>query len=461
MTARNRMAPERFLHHAAMAFFLLALSLPSVSRALPPNDGDRDLRYDFDGFGRKTIDPTADLDGSALAVACGPDGTCYAVSTSEMGGDDDFRVRRFSPTGGFVSEAAAAFQLGGVSHDEPSAVAVQADGRVVVAGYATDAGPAGDDQQVALARFVPGVTTMTLDSSFSGDGKVTQNFNGLAEARAVAIGPGGEIVTVGCYLASGPANFDILVMRFSPSGVPDTTFDGNGVVTLGIDGGGNDDDCAQGVIVQPDGKIVVVGESEMLSPNSQMIVFRLTASGALDSTFAGDGIFELVLDASPGAFNSAASVTLDHLRRIVVGGGIGGAGPSRSVILRLTSAGTLDSFAVNGHFIGASGSSLASNIAVAGPPSNRIFYSNGDSIGALTGAGVVDTSFSGDGFVPFDDPVGTDEALTSMALAAGEPRAAGLSAFGATQYEVIGTYFMHQIFGDDFEGGTTAAWKGW
>ena len=100
----------------------------------------------------------------------------------------------------------------------------------------------------ALASAAPG----DLDVSFSGDGKQTTDFGGADLASAVAVQADGKLVVAG----TSDGNFALA--RYGVDGALDPSFSGDGLVTTDI--GGTDD--GQGVAIQADGKIVVVGGSE-------------------------------------------------------------------------------------------------------------------------------------------------------------------------------------------------------
>ncbi|MFO1486771.1 MAG: choice-of-anchor D domain-containing protein [Verrucomicrobiaceae bacterium] len=174
-------------------------------------------------------------------------------------------------TGGKVTTAI------GTGDDVVRAIAVQADGKIVLAGEANISG--GDD--FALARHN---ADGTLDTSFGTGGKVTTPFAGTLDwARAVAIQPDGKIVAAGSS-GSGSGTDDFAVARYLANGTLDTTFSGDGKLTVSL--GGNDDVSA--LCLQTDGKIVVVGS--VYTSTSNVGVIRLNADGTLDNTFSGDGI---------------------------------------------------------------------------------------------------------------------------------------------------------------------------
>jgi uncharacterized delta-60 repeat protein len=123
------------------------------------------------------------------------------------------------------------------------------------------------------------------DTSFDGDGVVTTSLGSLgASAESVAIQPNGKIVAVGTAPAG---NGDFAVVRYNTNGSLDTSFDSDGIVTTFIDS----DDYARDVAIQPDGKILVAGCTSSLYDFdcNQFALARYNANGSLDTTFDSDG----------------------------------------------------------------------------------------------------------------------------------------------------------------------------
>src|SRR5262249_8500489 len=118
----------------------------------------------------------------------------------------------------------------------------------------------------------------SLDATFDGDGVAVLDSGAIDQALALTVQRDGKIVVAGTR-----NGVDALVYRLSSQGSLDTTFGRGGVVT--IDSGRAE--FAQGVAVQPDGKIVVTGFST--AAVSDAVVYRLTPAGALDSTFGRGG----------------------------------------------------------------------------------------------------------------------------------------------------------------------------
>ena len=112
-------------------------------------------------------------------------------------------------------------------------------------------------------------------SSFGTAGYATTGLDSISSTSDLVIQPDGKIVAVGF------ANGDFAVARFTTAGLPDTTFDGDGVVATDF---GTASDGATAVALQGDGKLVVTGIGDL-----RFAVARYTTSGALDGTFDGDG----------------------------------------------------------------------------------------------------------------------------------------------------------------------------
>ncbi|MBM3273394.1 hypothetical protein FJY94_09220, partial [Candidatus Kaiserbacteria bacterium] len=152
-------------------------------------------------------------------------------------------------------------------------VTVQADGKILVAGFASN----GSNADFALVRYN---TDGSLDTRFGTGGKVT-----------TAIGTGsdwGESVTVqtdGKILVAGDAGGYFGLVRYNTDGSLDTSFDGDGKVTTDI---GTGYDYGYSVTVQADGKILVAGSAD-IGGNYNFALVRYNTNGSLDISFDSDG----------------------------------------------------------------------------------------------------------------------------------------------------------------------------
>ena len=221
-----------------------------------------------------------------------------------------------------------------------SALAIQADGKIVIAGGAGGAG--------SVARFT---ADGTLDKSFSGDGKVTSNFHTaiakfFVEYFGVAIQTDGKIVVVGAAeprSESGTGKRSFALARYDSDGTLDSSFGAHGRLRTAFSARRA---YASGVAIQADGKIVVVGYCGLRSsPHSIQYGFalaRYTSDGKLDATFGRSGKVETDFTGRGGA---AYGLAIQADGKIVVVGSTSGG----FTLARYDSDGTLDaSFGVDG-----------------------------------------------------------------------------------------------------------------
>jgi len=216
---------------------------------------DGSLDAGFGTGGKVTTDFGGGSDG-ALGVAVQPDGRIVAVGCI-CGNDGDFAIARYEVNGsldfGFGSGGKVTTDFGG--NDRARGVAIQSDGRIVVAGGG------GFFTAFALARYnVDG----GLDPSFDEDGKLLTEFPGgsIPSANALAIGANGKIIAAGRAFPE-PFGQDFAIARYDVDGGLDSSFGDGGLVTTEIDGR----DEAWDVVIQSDGKIVAGGDAGAGSPN--------------------------------------------------------------------------------------------------------------------------------------------------------------------------------------------------
>ena len=169
----------------------------------------------------------------------------------------------------------------GSSTDSASAVAIQSDGKIVVAGSSFN----GANFDFALARYN---TDGSLDASFGTNGKVTTDFSNRDDnAYAVAVQSNGKIVAVG--RGSNGSNYDFALARYNTDGMLDASFGTGGKVMTPI---GSGDDIARAVAVQSDGRIVAAGRSAGSSKVDFAVVRYLGDAVAMRPAqfdFDGDG----------------------------------------------------------------------------------------------------------------------------------------------------------------------------
>jgi len=183
------------------------------------------------------------------------------------------------------------------------AVAIQMDGKIIVAGEARNA----SNSDFGIVRYN---ANGTYDSTFGTAGKVTTSLSGGDDiAFGVGIQPNGKIV------AAGTAGSDAAVVRYNTDGTLDNTFGTNGIVITDIDGS---NDYINAMTIQADGKIVLAGYaySSSLSYN-RFALIRYNTNGTLDNTFGTSG--KVIVDIG-NSDNGILAIALQTDQKIVVSG---------------------------------------------------------------------------------------------------------------------------------------------
>ena len=326
--------------------------------------------------------------------------------------------------------------LGYVVSDDPNgvvgnddiwySVAIQSDGKIVVAG-STNSG-----DKAIVARYT---SAGVLDTTFGDANGAVRNGYVIADNiaggtdgsdtwQSVAIQSDGKIVVAGYTNNQNKA----IVARYTSAGLLDETFgELNGFVRKGyvtadnIAGGTDGSDTWNSVVIQSDGKIVVAG---FTNDADKAIVARYTSAGVLDTTTFGNGLGYVLSDIDGGGGRDIwVSVAVQSDGKIVVAGITNNL--DKAIVARYTSAGVLDTTTFggsNGYVISDNPNGVAGNdvwrsmaiqkdggvekIVVAG-------YTNGGEkaiVARYTSAGVLDTTFgNGKGYVISDNPAGTGD----------------------------------------------------
>lgn len=188
--------------------------------------------------------------------------------------------------GDFLGSGVTAFDLGGALTDIGGAVAVQPDGKVVVAGtVATGAA----SRTLALARYLP---DGSLDPTFGVGGKSVDPFDEANNLAGVALHllPDGRLL-VACIFDFGTADRDFYVGRLLAGGAADLSFGGEGFGArlVAFDLGGDLTDTLAAMTVDRSGRILLAGAVDVSATDVDFGIVRLTPEGELDPDFSGDG----------------------------------------------------------------------------------------------------------------------------------------------------------------------------
>ena len=273
-------------------------------------DGSLDTSFNGNGIVTTQVSPSTTIpNGRALAVAVQADGKIVAAGFATVDSPffhDDFALARYNSNGTLDSSFGSGGKVTGAFNAPFSTAAVtslllQPDGKIIAAGETTSVS---GNQDFAIARFN---TDGTLDTSFGTGGKVTTDFGSTNDqANALALQADGKIVTAGQFLVQ-PGDFDYAVARYNTNGTLDSSFGTGGKVTTNVAGF---EDAAMAVIVQPDGRILVGGGQ----PGFEMA--RFDAQGTLDTSFGNGG--KVFTEMAGGAVCNAMALQSDG--KILLGG---------------------------------------------------------------------------------------------------------------------------------------------
>jgi len=372
--------------------------------------------------------------GGTSDIATQPDGkivlfgSCFNINFGSfpfclirLNEDGSFDTTFTGPQGstGYVFNNIPGYSSGG-----GSGIARQNDGKFVVVGFGNDV----SNDRFVIARFNE---NGSLDTSF-GQGGFAVNSSIVGRAYKVLIQPDGKILLVG-FSGTG-SQYQMLVSRYTTDGAPDNNFGTNGIVLVNIAGAFS---TALSIALQPDGKIFVGGATNSNPTVASHLFVRLNTNGTLDDSWDGDGIKSIPYG-TVGFYDqgiSAVAVQMDG--RILALG-------DSNILYRFNADGSLDtSFDGDGSRPALQGDATAYDLTVSASGkitvlghtkipnlstvSDLLFYksarflSNGDP----------DQSFSDDGFLDIDVMTsGNDGAFALTYDSVGRMVFAGKSAIG-------------------------------
>lgn len=334
--------------------------------------------------------------GAISSVAVQHDGKIVVAGVASATGDSDFRVSRFHPDG----QLDASFGINGIvttTFSGPSSaasIAIQQDGKLVVAGFRFD----GVATDVALARYNP---DGSLDQDFGELGLVTTDVGTTDDAIAVAIQADGKILTFGSSFESSSSEQRSLLVRYNDDGNLDTEFGDGGIVLYSFGGVAYGHD----MVIGSDGKIVVV--AEVLTGDQSSFDFgfaRYTSDGHLDSSFGNGGT--VVTDFGSVSQDTEPRLVLGRGGEVIAAGTVLQDGNQGIGVIRLTSNGRIaDRFEITSDAISSLSSLRFTDIAIQNDQKLLIsgYLESTDTEHALlmrvNRSGSLDTTFGNEGVV--------------------------------------------------------------
>jgi len=219
--------------------------------------------------------------------------------------------------------------LGNANRKMGAAVAVQPDGKIVLAG--TSPSVAGGIDRIFALRLEP---DGDLDPTFDGDGVAFITIGGLTDqGKALALQDDGKVVVVG--QSYDGTQHDTAVVRFRADGSLDTSFQGgyvleqaNARLNLGM-----------GLLVSEDGTITVGGGMQG-APDNEAVIYRYLADGTRDGAFDGDGLMSF--EALPVDHDVVVGMVTDRQGRLVAAVSDTWMGATRAIVVRVDPIGALD-----------------------------------------------------------------------------------------------------------------------
>lgn len=371
------------------------------------------------GDGGKVLTPVSSAglpfsDARANAVSIQADGKIVAAGYAYIGTNySTFTLVRYNPDGSpdttFGTNGTGIVYTDFGQGTVIRAMGIQSDGRIVVAGYTTYPANAGEGA-VALARYE---TNGTLDVSFgTGGTQITSGVTGYTGAHGLMIQSDGSIVAVGIGIGAGDSGIDFGVYRYTTNGVLDTTFGGGtGEVftRIGANTYNDDQNSAKAVAIQ-------AGNSAFFIPD------RIVVAGFHENFNSNQSVFALArynldgtLDAS---FGTGGIVT----NSITSGSGFGNGDIGVSLVVL--------GFLKQPRTITVGGYSYANG-------------TNYFTLARYNSAGAFDTTFgtNGNGIVTVPFGPGVDAAASAMADQSGKFVLAGYEGIYSHNYDFAAARF--------------------
>ena len=313
--------------------------------------------------------------------------TFTSVPAGQIGADDS----------SFGTNGETTFSFGSTSFNAFNAIARDASGNLVLAGYSDQTG----GPQWAIARVTAGGSS---DASFGDNGFVLLNVGGAeAAATGVAIQANGQIVVAGNTGSGGE------IVRLNSNGSLDTSFGSGGTVTL-------PSMSIAAVAVQPSNQRIVVAGAE----SGEFALTRLTTDGSMDTTFGTGGTVTTTFPSGASAANALAIESDGELLAA------GHAASTFAVAVYQTDGALDTSFGTNGLATPAtpgSGPALANVVGIGSQGQIVLGGSDGTGAGDTAAAvvqlkldGANDDSFGSGGVSEFTVPGTADDSVAGLAI---------------------------------------------
>jgi uncharacterized delta-60 repeat protein len=291
-----------------LAFIALAVASAAVyfacATARGAEPGTLDASFGNNGIVTVAVGSLAE----ASAVAVQPNGDIVTAGETVIDRQDEILSTRMTPDGdldpSYGNGGIVTVPINGAAGvDSGDALALQTDGKIVIAGAGTPSG--GGSVQFAAVRLNP---DGSLDQSFGTGGVALAPLGSQSIANGIKVESDGTIALVGVATVNGQKQF--AAAQLNPDGSLDQSFGQGGVTTFGPPG------AAWGLAVQPEGRLVLVGETTSATGGQEFMVARLNSDGSVDQSFGQSGFTTF----SVGSRSYGFAIALRTDGRIVVAG---------------------------------------------------------------------------------------------------------------------------------------------
>lgn len=361
-----------------LCFFILI----SVTHLFAQTPGTLDNTFNSTGV---SITPVGTQDDHGQAIAVQPDGKIIVAGRvfDNTNTNERFGVARFNTNGSldntFGTIGRTTTLIG--SFCDPHAVIVQPDGKIILAGNAN----VNTYSHFALVRYK---TNGTLDSTFGINGIVTTQVGVWSDSKAYSLllQPDGKIVAAGT--SDNGATKTFAMVRYLTNGTLDNSFGTSGKVLTAV---GSQDDAINAIALQADGKIVATGFTENSGNNNRkMATVRYSTNGILDPSFGSAGKVITVI----GTNDMANAIKIQPDKKIIIAGYTNASVGNNAAMVRFDTLGVLDATFGNSGVAILSGGGISSMVL---QPDGKIVTvkSNGAStvLVRYSSTGSVDNSF--------------------------------------------------------------------
>jgi uncharacterized delta-60 repeat protein len=303
-------------------------------------DGSLDSTFGTGGVVAQQLGAGATPFSSATAIALQPDGKILvAGGASNASGKSQVLVARLNTNGGFDASFGGTGTIiqqlgsGGTPASRAETAALQADGKLVVAGSATE----GSGKEALLVARLNG--DGSFDPSFGSGGTVLTQLGGggspFSRVSALALQPDGKVLAAGTA-TEGAGKSALLVARLNGDGSVDSSFGSGGTVLTQWGAGASPYTNGDAIALQPNGKVLLGGNSSDGSGNGMFLVTRLNSGGVRDASFGSEGVLRRQLGPGAGPYSSVNALALQPAAKVIaVGTANDSSGGNQALIARL------------------------------------------------------------------------------------------------------------------------------